>query len=142
MRRSDTRILTTHVGSLIRPADLLERSQATKESPDAQGPYEQVLRCATVDIVAQQVGAGIDIVNDGEFGKSSWSNYVLERLSGFEARPDTLYEPVWLGRDRLRFHDFMVAEFPRGAKGVPGHACVGPIAYRGHEAIRRNIRDL
>ena len=142
MRRSDTRILTTHVGSLIRPAELLERSKASRESAEAQGRYDQALRCATVDVVAQQLDAGIDIVNDGEYGKSSWANYVLDRITGFEARPDRVYEAVWLGRDRVRFRDFMVAQFPRGAKSVPGHVCVGPIAYQGHESIRRNIADF
>ena len=57
-------------------------------------------------------------------------------------RPDRLYEAVWLGRDRFRFRDFMTSEFPRGANGAPGHACVGPITYRGHDRVRRNIGDL
>ena len=52
-------------------------------------------------------------------------------MTGFEPRPDTLYPAVWLGRDRDRFADFMAAEFPRGATGTPGHACVGPITYHG-----------
>ena len=58
--------------------------EGCEESPQDQARYEQALRRATVDVVEQQVKAGIDIVNDGEFGKSSWSNYVLERLTGFE----------------------------------------------------------
>ena len=128
MRRSTDRILTTHVGSLVRPPALLQ-------TPD-------LLRQATADVVARQVAAGIDIVNDGEYGKSSWANYVLDRLTGFEARPDSVFEAVWLGRDRFRFREFLLAEWPRGAQGVPGHACVGPITYAGHEAIRRNISDL
>ena len=49
----------------------------------------------------------------------------LERLTGFEPRPDKLYPAVWLGRDRIRFAEFMAAEFPRGAAGTPGHACIG-----------------
>jgi 5-methyltetrahydropteroyltriglutamate--homocysteine methyltransferase len=63
-------------------------------------------------------------------------------LTGFELRADSNYEPVWLGRDRIRFRTFMEDEFPRGAKGVPGHVCVAPVTYRGHEAIRRNIAAL
>ena len=86
MRRSDDRILTTHVGSLVRPADLLQRSKVSTDSPENQAQYDKVLQCATVDVVAQQIAAGIDIVNDGEYGKSSWANYVLDRLSGFEAQ--------------------------------------------------------
>jgi 5-methyltetrahydropteroyltriglutamate--homocysteine methyltransferase len=92
--------------------------------------------------VRRQIEAGIDIPNDGEYGKSSWSNYVLDRLTGFEFRPDTFCPPVWLGRDRVRFAEFMRTEFPRGAKGMPGHACVAPITYNGHEAIRRNVAHL
>ena len=95
-----------------------------------------------MDVVEQQVKAGLDIVNDGEFGKSSWANYVLERMTGFERRPESNYEPVWLGRDRLRFREFMEAEFPRGAQGVPGHVCVAPVAYSGHDAVRCNIATL
>jgi 5-methyltetrahydropteroyltriglutamate--homocysteine methyltransferase len=142
MNRSSGRILTTHVGSLIRPADLLAHATAARKEPAAQPQYLESLRRATADVVRQQAEAGIDIVNDGEYGKSSWANYVLDRMTGFEFRPDTLYEATWLGRDRFRFAEFMKAEFPRGAAGAAGHACVGPIAYRGHEAVRRNISDL
>src|ERR1700742_1097762 len=131
MRRSAHRILTTHVGSLIRPKALLE-------SKDRPGNAEQELKQAVADIVARQAAAGIDIVNDGEFGKSGWANYVLGRVTGFEPRPDTLLRAVWLGRARVRFADFMAAEFPRGVTGTPGHACVGPIQYRGQASVRRD----
>ena len=142
MKRSDERILTTHVGSLIRPPELLKLAAAARESPAEQPKYDDALRQATADVVKRQAEAGVDIVNDGEYGKSSWANYVLARLTGFEPRPDKLYEAVWLGRDRIRFREFMEKEFPRGAKGTPGDACVGPIAYRGHAEICRNIDDL
>lgn len=142
MRRSDDRILTTHVGSLIRPAELLDLSAVVKQRPEEEPCYRKALQRATVDIVKCQAATGIDIVNDGEFGKSSWANYVLDRMTGFEPRPDSSYEAVWLGRDRFRFRDFMEAQFPRGAKASSGHACVGPIRYRGHESICRNIHDL
>jgi len=142
MRRSTERILTTHVGSLIRPAELLAQAAAARKEPATQPQYSEALQHATDDVVAQQAKAGIDIVNDGEYGKSSWANYVLDRMTGFEFRPDTVYEATWLGRDRFRFAEFMKAEFPRGARGAPGHACIGPIGYHGHEAVRRNISDL
>jgi 5-methyltetrahydropteroyltriglutamate--homocysteine methyltransferase len=142
MRRSYDRILTTHVGSLVRPAELLQLAAETKDKPLERYRYLEALHQATVTVVAQQTEAGIDIVNDGEYGKSSWANYVLDRLTGFEARPDTVFEAVWLGRDRVRFADFMRTDFPRGAVGAPGHACVGPIRYQGHDSIRRNIHDL
>ena len=150
MKRSDSRILTTHVGSLVRPTELVELGKAahgdlSRQSPGgatAERRYGDALARATEDVVRRQTEAGVDVVNDGEYGKSSWANYVLERLTGFEARPDRLFDAVWLGRDRIRFREFMKENYPRGATSVPGHVCVGPITYRGHDAIRRNIADL
>jgi 5-methyltetrahydropteroyltriglutamate--homocysteine methyltransferase len=139
MQRSLDRILTTHVGSLVRPADFLRAVQDANRSPDA---YADALTRATTGVVARQAEVGIDIVNDGEFGKSSWANYVLDRMTGFEPRPDTMYEAVWLGRDRVRFREFMETEFERGAVGSPGHACIGAVQYKGHDKIRRNVLDL
>ena len=140
MKRSQDRILTTHVGSLIRPRAVVDG--AKDHDPTHRAAHEQELKQAVADIVAQQVKAGIDVVNDGEFGKSGWANYSLERLSGFEPRPNTLYPAIWLGKDRLRFAEFMKAEFPRGAIGTSGHACVGAIEYRGHAAVRRDLDNL
>jgi 5-methyltetrahydropteroyltriglutamate--homocysteine methyltransferase len=142
LKRSDSRILTTHVGSLIRPPELVEIARTAREHVPAERRYRDARARATEDVVRRQVDAGVDIVNDGEYGKSSWSNYVLERLSGFEARPDRLFEAVWLGRDRIRFREFMKVHHPRGATSAPGHVCVAPITYTGHESIRRNIADL
>ena len=142
MTRTQDRILTTHVGSLVRPADLLTRAAAAREDPRERPRHAEALTGATADVVQRQVSAGLDIVNDGEYGKASWANYVLDRMTGFERRPDTRFEAVWLGRDRVRFREFMEAEFPRGAFGVAGHACVGPVGYTGHDEVRRNIRDL
>ncbi len=87
MKRSENRILTTHVGSIVRPQQLRDLAEAPK-SPENQKRYEDFLRESVADIVKMQAKIGIDIVNDGEFGKSSWSNYILERITGFEHRPD------------------------------------------------------
>src|SRR6202171_1303528 len=87
---SQSRILTTHVGSLIRPAELVSylKAQQNGERCDARA-YEDCLRRSVAEVVKGQADVGIDIVSDGEFGKSiSWSRYVLERLSGFEERLD------------------------------------------------------
>src|SRR5579872_270287 len=89
MKRSTDRILTTHVGSLIRPPALQEflRARQAGKPYDTQA-YDRCLTESVAGIVRQQVQAGIDVVSDGEFGKSiSWSQYALERLSGFERRP-------------------------------------------------------
>jgi 5-methyltetrahydropteroyltriglutamate--homocysteine methyltransferase len=140
MKRSEQRILTTHVGSLIRPKALLDAGK--DRDGTRRDAYERELTRSVAEVVSRQVKAGIDVVNDGEFGKSGWANYSLERLSGFEPRPDKLYPAVWLGRDRIRFADFMAAEFPRGTVGTPGHACIGPIAYHGHASVRRDLANL
>jgi 5-methyltetrahydropteroyltriglutamate--homocysteine methyltransferase len=142
VKRSVDRLLTTHVGSLIRPQALRELGAAARHDAAKASSYAEEVRNATTDVVARQAQAGVDIVNDGEYGKSSWANYVLDRMTGFEYRPDTIFEPLYLGRDRVRFAEFMQAHFPRGAKGVPGHVCVAPITYTGLDAIRRNIADL
>ena len=141
MKRSESRILTTHVGSLIRPAELLELEKDGK-SLSRRSPAGRRRTRATEDVVRRQRDAGVDIVNDGEYGKSSWSNYVLDRLTGFAPSGDRLFEATWLGRDRIRFREFMAEHYPRAATSAPGHVCVGPIAYTGHDAIRRNIADL
>jgi 5-methyltetrahydropteroyltriglutamate--homocysteine methyltransferase len=142
MKRSEDRILTTHVGSLTRPAELLELASFTKGPPADRQQYDQRLREAVGGIVRQQAAAGIDIVNDGEFGKSSWSNYILDRISGFEVRPDQPRPVTWLGRDRVRFKDYVEKEFPRAKTGSPTEACVGPITYQDPDSIRRDVDNL
>src|SRR5262245_37458988 len=141
MNRSVDRILTTHVGSIVRPAELLELSAAARDE-SSRHRYEQRLARLVADVVRKQAGAGLDIANDGEFGKSSWSNYVLARLSGFEPRPGQFAPATWLGRDRQRFAEFMAKEFPRGVQGSPADACVGPIHYHDSLSIRRDTANL
>ena len=85
---SANRILTTHVGSLVRPDDLVGflRKQEVGEAYDTHA-FAACLERSVADVVRQQAGAGIDIVSDGEFGKTiSWSRYILERMSGIEIR--------------------------------------------------------
>ena len=142
MKRSKNRILTTHVGSIVRPPQLRELADKAAESPQNQQRYEDSLRDSVADVVKMQAKVGIDIVNDGEFGKSSWANYILERITGFEHRPDQLRPVYWLGRDRDRFPEVMAAEFPFLSGGVATEACVGPIKYRDRRNIERDIANL
>src|SRR5919109_182731 len=113
MRRSTERILTTHTGSLPRPAALLDTPN------DDAVARENLLRQAVAEVVRQQLDVGLDIPNDGEFGKSSWAAYVLERITGFEIRRDELIPLNWLGRDRERFADFFAQEMPSALTGAP-----------------------
>jgi 5-methyltetrahydropteroyltriglutamate--homocysteine methyltransferase len=143
MERSTDRILTTHVGSLIRPNALLDYLKGVKEgAPPDKARYQQLLTDGITDVVARQVQVGVDIVNDGEFGKSSWANYILERITGFEVRPNQLQPLDWLGRDRERFNEFFAAEMPAAATGLPTDACVGPIRYRDSAVIEGNLQLL
>src|ERR1700694_3639290 len=116
MKRSTHRILTTHVGSLVRPPRLLEfaRARQNGDAVDEQA-YGQCLKDSVAEVVRQQAQAGIDIMNDGEFGKStSWSLYALKRLSGFELRPIRPgADPFAKGADRERFKEFY-ADFEGG----------------------------
>jgi 5-methyltetrahydropteroyltriglutamate--homocysteine methyltransferase len=142
MKRSENRILTTHVGSIVRPQHLRDLAAVAGESAENKKRYLQALGESVAEIVKMQAQAGIDIVNDGEFGKSSWANYILERITGFEHRPEQLRPVYWLGRDRERFPEVMAAEFPWMSKGVPTEACIGPIKYRDHVSIDRDIANL
>ena len=142
MKRSEHRILTTHVGSLIRPPELRDLAAAAETDAAQAARYDAALRQAVGEVVKQQAQCGIDIVSDGEYGKHSWSNYILKRISGFEIRPEQKRTLPWLGRDRERFRDAIAQELPRLLTGVPTEACVGPIAYRDREPIRRNIENF
>jgi 5-methyltetrahydropteroyltriglutamate--homocysteine methyltransferase len=84
----------------------------------------------------------VDIISDGEFGKSSWSNYVLNRISGFEIRPNQLRPVEWLGRDLERFGNVIAREMPSVLTGRPTEACVAPIEYRDRAPIRRAIANF
>jgi len=152
MRRSTDRILTTHVGSLIRPASLLPFIRAKQSGqPYDERNYAECLASSVKEIVQRQAKAGIDVPSDGEFGKAiSWSQYALERLSGFERRP---LKPGGAsgfarGTDRTRFAEFY-AELD-AASGPPATAgasvgeavCVAPIKYTGQAELQQDIANF
>ncbi len=146
MKRSTDRILTTHVGSLIRPPELLPFI-AKKQSgePYDERAYEACLAQSVIEIVGAQVKAGVDIVSDGEFGKAiSWSQYALERLSGFERRaikPGA--NPFARGADRTRFPEFYAElDAKDGIATTREAVCVGPITYTGQAELQHDIDHL
>ena len=154
MKRSIDRVLTTHVGSLIRPSELREilRAKGRGETVD-EARHTQVLKDSVSAVVQQQAATGIDVISDGEFGKTiSWSQYVLERLDGFERRPltDNSEDPFARGADRDRFPEFY-AEMDAQAARVSGgdwgsvkseSVCVGPIGYSGQAALQQDIENF
>jgi len=154
MKRSSHRILTTHVGSLPRPTDLmalyLEQAPAEKLEPR--------LAKAVGEVVERQIGAGIDIVNDGEYGKpmtdevdyGAWATYVYGRLTGFETRDlskdfDLVRSFMGGSKDRRDFAEYYAT--PEAYAGPTTRAArfpinVAPIRYAGHEIIQRDIRNF
>ena len=139
--------MTTHVGSLPRPAELLEAVAALNGAdggpdPASQQAYEAILKRSVAELVRKQAESGIDIISDGELGKVTWATYILDRVSGFEIRRDRMQPLVWLGRDRERFPDFFAKEMPNAISGAPTEVCVGPIEYRGQAAMRRDIKNF
>jgi 5-methyltetrahydropteroyltriglutamate--homocysteine methyltransferase len=146
MKRSSERILTTHVGSLIRPPPLQEFLRAKQAGkPFDRKSYDECLTRSVADVVRRQAETGIDVISDGEFGKSiSWSQYVLERLSGFERRPvKPGGNPFQRGADRERFAEFYAELDAREEVATrTDSVCVGPIAYTGTAELQRDIDNL
>jgi 5-methyltetrahydropteroyltriglutamate--homocysteine methyltransferase len=146
MKRSTDRILTTHVGSLVRPPDLVEIMRAKENGQ----PYDQEELAAKVkgsvrEVMQKQVEIGVDIPSDGEYGKPSFSGYVNERLTGFERRPRDPHESPLLnwGRERQSFREFYEA-YDRATGSASGYpvVCTGPIAYQGQAAVQRDIENF
>jgi len=147
MKRSSNRILTTHVGSLIRPQALQEFLRARQGGkPYDQKAYDACLTGAVAEVVRQQAQAGIDVVSDGEFGKAiSWSQYALERLSGFERRPikHDAANPFKRGADRTRFAEFYAElDAHDGVATTTEAICVGPIKYTGQAELQTDIDNF
>lgn len=147
MKRSDNRILTTHVGSLIRPQPLQEFLRAKQSGkPYDEKAYAACLTSSVAEVVAEQGKAGIDVVSDGEFGKAiSWSQYALERLSGFERRPikEDKANPFKRGADRTQFSEFYAElDAHDGVATTVEAICVGPIKYTGQAELQTDIDNF
>jgi len=157
MKRSVSRILTTHVGSLPRPNDLLELYR--DDAPDST--LLPRLRSAIADVVRRQSDCGVDVVNDGEFGKAmrravdygAWWSYVYDRLAGFELRQAVAERGrgAWTfgSKERKEFAEFYAEDGGMGSAQsgsssarMYGLTCTGPVKYVGHAAIKRDIDNL
>jgi 5-methyltetrahydropteroyltriglutamate--homocysteine methyltransferase len=165
VKRSFDRILTTHVGSLPRPNDLVELYR--NDAPESQ--LLPRLRSAIADVVRAQSGSGIDIVNDGEFGKAmrrsvdfgAWWSYVYDRIAGFELREEAAKKgrAAWTfgSKERKEFAEFYAEETSAGqggavaAQGVQGATssarmygltCAAPVKYTGQAIVQHDIENL
>ncbi|MGH7365993.1 MAG: cobalamin-independent methionine synthase II family protein [Candidatus Rokuibacteriota bacterium] len=136
MKRSIDRVLTTHTGSLPRPADLTAMLEALDAgaAPDPAA-FEACVRRAVADVVGRQVDAGVDIVSDGEQGKVGYSTYVRHRLTGFGGQSGVAKRADW-------------ADFPEAAaraerrSAVARPACDGPIDWKDRAAVQKDVGHL
>jgi 5-methyltetrahydropteroyltriglutamate--homocysteine methyltransferase len=137
MKHSTDRILTTHTGSLPRPADLAASLDALDEGKALErAAFEARVRRAVADVVRMQVEAGVDVVSDGEQGKVGYSTYVRHRLTGFGgtttgvvSRPDWADFPEAAARGELR-------------STVSRPTCNGPIDWADRGAVQRDVDNL
>ena len=148
MKRSRERILTTHVGSLPRPPDLLDMIQAKERGAAFDGEaFAGRVKSAIAEVVKQQADSGIDIVADGEMGRFGFIPYVNERLAGIEPRKNTSRVGNWSqSREYLAFPEYYqwAAQMPGMAGKAPPTqwVCSGPISYRGRASLQRDIDNL
>jgi 5-methyltetrahydropteroyltriglutamate--homocysteine methyltransferase len=139
MKYSTQRILTTHTGSLPRPADLQQMLAARdRGEPLERDAFEARVRAAVQEVVQQQARCGIDVVNDGEMSKISYSTYVKDRLTGFEGHSA---QPRTLPPDIADFPGF-AARLPAISQVSTMPACNGPVRYRGQADLARDLTNL
>ena len=143
------RVKVTHVGSLTRPDHVIAIMRRLDEGETVDpAEHQAVLGPAVREVVRRQKEAGVDIVSDGEFGKSSWNYYVYRRLGGIELRPPQheVFEGLSVtATDWVRFAEFYAEYFPKEQEFEnPGgdFAAVADITYTGQADIQRDIANL
>jgi 5-methyltetrahydropteroyltriglutamate--homocysteine methyltransferase len=150
VKRSSDRILTSHVGSLMRPPSVRVFSDAIAAGePIDVKAYEATLRAEVKTVVRQQAEHGVDVVSDGEFGKSGWTSYSADRLTGFTFRDDPDLTK-FLGHDRERFRGYyedtltLQVNRLRGSATAKQWVCTGPIAYtdKGRADMKRDAETM
>jgi 5-methyltetrahydropteroyltriglutamate--homocysteine methyltransferase len=163
MRNSRERILTSHVGSLSRPDALIAANKRREEGQDGdEAAFQKLLQAAVIDVVQRQKSVGIDVPNDGEFGKSmghavnyrAWLSYAFARLSGLQMenpppappRPARQDDLAMVGLEGRRDRTQFAAAYTSPDSGVsmgPGPytrpVCIGPVHYIGQAAIKADI---
>ena len=149
MQRSNDRILVTHAGALPRSEDLrtLVFARAEGEPYDAD-LLAKTLRDEVAAAVRKQIACGIDVVNDGELGKTNFTNYVRERLSGFERREASAKAGGLIhsisARDEVEFADYYekVGGGFRGPRSRREAYCVDELRYVGQDALKEDLTNF
>ena len=142
MRRSTERILTTHTGSLPRPADLVDMLRRREEGQaEHQSAVDARVHAAVAEVVAKQSDAGVDVINDGEQGKVAYSVYVKDRLSGFEgeesAQAPTLDDDFPEYSKRLQQTESLILH-----SSIRRPMCTGPIGWKDRQAVQSDVDNL
>ena len=139
MKHKSERVLTTHTGSLPRPAELLGLvyARAHDRHVDEQA-FVSRLEHAVVNIVRRQHAAGVDIVSDGEMSKPSYATYVTERLTGFEAGGR-----MPMPADLTDFPEYAERLLRRsGARSLSTPVCTSAIRYVGADKLERDLSNF
>jgi 5-methyltetrahydropteroyltriglutamate--homocysteine methyltransferase len=146
MQRSTERILSTHVGSLARPHDLLEMMREKEhDRPYDPARFAELISEAVADVVRRQAAAGLDIVTDGEQGKVSFLTYVKERLAGFDqVEGERLLPPSWQREidDFPEYYHSYMSKYSSAVAPMRVMVCTGPVAYSGQAALATDIANL
>ena len=136
MKHSESRILTTHTGSLPRPEGLVEMLGAVSRGERVdEAALESMAAEATTGVVSAQLSNGVDVINNGEQSRVSFSTYVTQRMSGFGG--------AWNRRGHRDQNEFPSVARPRVVqlmRGVP--TCVGPLVYERLDLVERECRQL
>jgi 5-methyltetrahydropteroyltriglutamate--homocysteine methyltransferase len=145
VKHSTDHMLTTHVGSLPRPKDLLDLLRARLSMRVDDTEFEERVRDAVLESARAQAAHGLDVVNDGEQSKFGFSRYVTSRLDGFEARPRT--SAAGFGPEVEDFPEYYEQYFKRAMMGgsiAPATTlvCVGPVRYQGEAELQRDLANL
>jgi len=146
MKLSTDRILTTHVGSLPRPDDLVDMMmQRLDGKPVDEKAYNARVAKAVQDTVKHQVDMGFDVVNDGEMGKPSFITYAAQRLDGLEKRAGSRPSPFATSRETRDYPEFYESEAAKQVSAPRRRAlmvCTAPIKYKGHDRLKIELDDL
>ena len=145
MKFSTERILTTHAGALPQPPDLKQmhgaRDTGTPLNADA---FRQRVRAAVAEVVRKQLDCGLDVINDGEVGKSNFSRYARDRLSGFTertAKPGEQTSTIF-ARDLVEFSEYFKNRTYHRGDNVRRVFCNAPLEYVGQESLKSEIEDF
>jgi 5-methyltetrahydropteroyltriglutamate--homocysteine methyltransferase len=147
MKRSTDRIITTHVGSMVRPDDLVRMVQArVNGEPHDAAALDARIKETVTTVVKRQAEVGLDVINDGEFGKPSFLHYINERLDGFApGKARAPGNPFAGSREFKSFPEFYekAAESGTGPYNRAQHLeCVGPITYKGQQLLKNDIETF